>query len=196
MHRQIPFVLLHACLAAGMTLSSRWEPPLQRNADAIPKPIIVSARTASLDQLRQHNCACIDRLARWAAITIQLPNMLVKEGTKTQGADATDAATAGKHICIAGAGIGGTCLAVALEKACKDSSISPLPKIELFERDASSSARQGVGYSFNLRDHQDTGSGGLKVYMYTASSRNSKCESFSQNLDLNNGSWAAKNGTI
>ncbi|KAK9837382.1 hypothetical protein WJX84_006687 [Apatococcus fuscideae] len=70
---------------------------------------------------------------------------------------------AGKHICIAGAGIGGTCLAVALEKACKDSSISPLPKIELFERDASSSARQGVGYSFNLRDHQDTGSGGLKV---------------------------------
>ncbi|KAK9865993.1 hypothetical protein WJX84_007204 [Apatococcus fuscideae] len=40
----------------------------------------------------------------------------------------------------------------ALEKTCRDSGISPLPKIEIFERDASPSAREGVGYSFSLQD--------------------------------------------
>ncbi len=68
---------------------------------------------------------------------------------------------AGKRVAVAGAGIAGTAFALALEQACRLHRISPMPVIQLFERDASATARAGLGYSFSLRD--DSGLGGLTV---------------------------------
>lgn len=52
---------------------------------------------------------------------------------------------------------------MALEQACKASKISPMPVITIFERDASPSVREALGYSFSLREHSKGGSGGLQV---------------------------------
>ena len=69
---------------------------------------------------------------------------------------------AGKRICIAGGGIAGAAFALALEQACKLNGTSPMPSIEVFERDASVSTQENLGWSFGLMSEK--GSGGLQVY--------------------------------
>jgi 2-polyprenyl-6-methoxyphenol hydroxylase-like FAD-dependent oxidoreductase len=76
---------------------------------------------------------------------------------------AAQSACAGKRIGISGAGVGGTAFALALEQACKARGISPMPIIKIFERDASPSARENLGYSFSLKQEGRSGPGGLQV---------------------------------
>ena len=73
-------------------------------------------------------------------------------------------ASAGKRISISGAGIAGTAFALALKQACKARGVSPTPIIKIFERDASPTARESLGYSFSLfQNGDDEVSGGLAV---------------------------------
>lgn len=71
---------------------------------------------------------------------------------------------AGKRICVAGGGIGGAAFALALEQACKLSSVLPMPSIKVFERDPSISTQENLGWSFGLKS--DGGSGGLQVQAF------------------------------
>ena len=66
---------------------------------------------------------------------------------------------AGKHILVAGAGVGGLTFAVSLHRLCAEQNIPHPPKVTLFERDHDSSERVGRGYSLSVRSD----SGGLQV---------------------------------
>jgi len=71
--------------------------------------------------------------------------------------------TAGKRIAVSGGGIGGTAFALALEHACKARGITPMPVITIFERDATPTEREKLGYSFSLMQDGETGPGGLQA---------------------------------
>lgn len=62
---------------------------------------------------------------------------------------------------MAGGGIGGAAFALALEQACKISSVLSLPSIKVFERDPSISTQENLGWSFGLKS--EDGSGGLQA---------------------------------
>ena len=64
----------------------------------------------------------------------------------------------GKRVAIAGAGLGGLAFGLSLLRVCQENQVEPLPDIKIFERDASSEARGGQGYSLAIRD-----TGGLQV---------------------------------
>ncbi|KAK9839942.1 hypothetical protein WJX74_000847 [Apatococcus lobatus] len=68
---------------------------------------------------------------------------------------------AGKRICIAGGGIAGAAFALALEQACKLNGISPMPSIEVFERDTTVATQENLGWSFGLMS--EGGTGGLQA---------------------------------
>ncbi len=75
---------------------------------------------------------------------------------------------AGKRIAVAGAGIAGTAFALALRQACVARGISPMPVIRIFEREASPTARENLGYAFSLMQDGKTGPGGLQANFNTA----------------------------
>ncbi len=58
-------------------------------------------------------------------------------------------------MAIAGAGLAGLAFALSLLQHCKQSGVTPLPKITIFDRDASAEARIGQGYLLTVRS--DTG---------------------------------------
>jgi hypothetical protein len=76
----------------------------------------------------------------------------------------------GKNVAVAGAGLAGLAFGLSLLKQCHEQGVSPLPKITLFDRDASADAREGQGYFLNVRS--DTG--GLQ-----ASTLNQACDQLS-----------------
>lgn len=67
---------------------------------------------------------------------------------------------AGKEIATAGAGLAGLAFALSLLQQCKEQGVTPLPKLTLFDRDASAEARAGQGYFLTVRS--DTG--GLQAH--------------------------------
>ena len=71
---------------------------------------------------------------------------------------------AGKAIAIAGAGLGGLAFGLALLRLCEKQQVHPLPRIHIFERDASPDARAGFGYTLGVRSD----SGGLQVQLPAA----------------------------
>ena len=77
---------------------------------------------------------------------------------------------AGKDVTVAGAGLGGLAFSLSLLKLCREQAIKPLPRITLFERDASAEARLGQGYFLSVRGD----SNGLQVL--SATSRKSPCQ--------------------
>ena len=66
---------------------------------------------------------------------------------------------AGKDIAVTGAGLGGLAFGLSLLQLCKEQQVQPLPRIHIFERDASPDARAGFGYTLGVRSD----SGGLQV---------------------------------
>ena len=62
-------------------------------------------------------------------------------------------------MAIAGAGLGGLAFGLSLMRVCQENQVEPLPGIKIFERDASSEARVGQGYTLAIRGD----SGGLQV---------------------------------
>ncbi len=109
---------------------------------------LVASQAASSSAPETHFCVPDDTCLEYSAI--------YQNKSKTE-----KHAIAGKRIAVAGAGIAGTAFALALEQACRLHRISPMPVIQLFERDASATARAGLGYSLSLRN--DSGLAGLTV---------------------------------
>ena len=69
--------------------------------------------------------------------------------------------TADKDIAVAGAGLAGLAFGLSLMKLCREQGVKALPRIHIFDRDASPEARAGQGYFLSVRSD----SGGMQASM-------------------------------